>query len=397
MEGQAMHKPSGTFKLDINGKYGKKGSYYVRFKFPDPITGERKEKTKGGLATQAEAKSVLSDLMAENTSGELVIDRGFTVAQAWELYVEELEMRVKLGTIKKKTLDSYATIYELHIRPRWGKRVMAEVRPLDIVRFFKDHERLRRDSNVWHIVRTCFAIAHKNGFLGANPFLRVKRSDVVSEKKIKKAEKFWDVKQLKTFRDAIAKDDHPERWFYEIIIFSGLRRGEAIGICDDSLDFTNPGMPTLTIDRQLTLDISGNPEWDTPKTETSKRTVVLIDEAVTAIREQQFKRATYELEYKDEWTNERGALFVNADGSILNPDTFSKRFSRYVKELGLPNIGLHGLRHTFATVALEAGVPLKALSEMLGHSEVNITADIYQHVTVETKATAFEQVAGLIR
>ena len=125
--------------------------------------------------------------------------------------------------------------------------------------------------------------------------------------------------------------------------------------------------------------------------------MVLIDEAVTAIREQQFKRATYELEYKDEWTNERGALFVNADGSILNPDTFSKRFSRYVKELGLPNIGLHGLRHTFATVALEAGVPLKALSEMLGHSEVNITADIYQHVTVETKATAFEQVAGLIR
>jgi site-specific recombinase XerD len=123
----------------------------------------------------------------------------------------------------------------------------------------------------------------------------------------------------------------------------------------------------------------------------------LIDEAVTAIREQQFKRATYELEYQDEWTNERGALFVNADGSILNPDSFSKRFSRYVKELGLTNIGLHGLRHTFATVALEAGVPLKVLSDMLGHSEITVTADIYQHVTVESKATAFEQVAGLIR
>ena len=391
-----MHKPSGNYKLDTKGRHGKKGTYYIRFRFPDPITGERKEKVKGGLANQGEAKAVLAGLIAEQTGGELVVDTGFVVSQAWELFAEELEMRVEIGKIKKKTADLYSAVWECHVKSLWGSRIMAEVRPLDIVRFFKNHAKDGvNEKHLWHVVKSCFDIAYKNGVLGSNPFQRVKKSDIIAPAKSKAGEKFWTMQQLKDFRKAIAKDDHPERWLYELTIFTGLRRGEVLGICDDAIDLT--GKPILEIKRQVACDIKGHPNWDTPKTESSTRTVVLIDEAVTAIREQQFKRATYELEYENEWTNERGALFVNSDGGMFNPDRYSKRFSRYVKELGLPNIGLHGLRHTFATVALDAGVPLKVLSEMLGHSEISVTADVYQHVTVETKATAFEQVAGLIR
>ena len=92
-----------------------------------------------------------------------------------------------------------------------------------------------------------------------------------------------------------------------------------------------------------------------------------------------------------------GAVFVNPDGGMWRPESYGKRFQRYVKKLGLPPIGLHGLRHTFATAALDAGVPLKVLSRILGHSRIEITADVYQHVTPETSEAAFEQVAGLIR
>jgi integrase len=91
-----------------------------------------------------------------------------------------------------------------------------------------------------------------------------------------------------------------------------------------------------------------------------------------------------------------GLVFAREDGSPLDPDTFSKSFKGHVRAAGLPEIRVHDLRHTWASLALKAGVPLKVVSEILGHSSISITADIYQHTTPSMFEEATRAVAALI-
>lgn len=89
-------------------------------------------------------------------------------------------------------------------------------------------------------------------------------------------------------------------------------------------------------------------------------------------------------------------VFSQPDGSTLSPNAFSQAFDRQVKGAGLPRIRLHDLRHTHATLALEAGIHPKVISERLGHSTVSITLDIYSHAIPALQETAAELVAALV-
>jgi integrase len=89
--------------------------------------------------------------------------------------------------------------------------------------------------------------------------------------------------------------------------------------------------------------------------------------------------------------------FCHPDARPYNPDRFSQEFDRALgRHDKLPRIRLHDLRHTWATLALAAGVPVKIVSERLGHATTSVTSDIYSHVTPTMGADAAEKVAGLI-
>lgn len=91
-----------------------------------------------------------------------------------------------------------------------------------------------------------------------------------------------------------------------------------------------------------------------------------------------------------------GLVFTHPDGRWYHPERFSREFDRAVERHGLNRIRLHDLRHTWATLALEAGVHVKVASERLGHSSSVITLDTYSHVSGAVASDAAEQVANLI-
>ena len=103
-----------------------------------------------------------------------------------------------------------------------------------------------------------------------------------------------------------------------------------------------------------------------------------------------------QLEFRDLWQR-TGYVFTELDGSPLVPDRVTQDFARIVRRAEFPHMTLHGLRHAFATISLTAGVDLKTTSEMLGHSSIAITADIYSHVLPQVQQAAAEAVGQLMR
>jgi integrase len=91
---------------------------------------------------------------------------------------------------------------------------------------------------------------------------------------------------------------------------------------------------------------------------------------------------------------ETGRVFTREDGSHLHPDVLSKRFDTWVRRAGLPRITFHGLRHTWATMAMEKGIHTKVVSERLGHANISVTLDIYSKVRPAMDAHAAETVAA---
>jgi integrase len=109
---------------------------------------------------------------------------------------------------------------------------------------------------------------------------------------------------------------------------------------------------------------------------------------VEALRHQKARQAVAKLAAGPAWQDRHNLIFTNDVGQPVNPESVSSGFRKMATRLGLQPVRFHDLRHTAASLLLAAGVPLKVVSETLGHSSIAITADVYQHVTPDLRREA---------
>jgi integrase len=150
----------------------------------------------------------------------------------------------------------------------------------------------------------------------------------------------------------------------------------------------------LAITRAL-VPAKGGPELTEPKTASGRRNVALDPGTVAALREHRKRQLEERLAWGSAY-RDCGFVFCREDGPPVWPADFSAAFKRHVKAAGLPVIRLHDLRHTHATLALEAGVHPKVVSERLGHASVGITLDTYSHAIAALQEDAAAKVAALL-
>jgi integrase len=132
-----------------------------------------------------------------------------------------------------------------------------------------------------------------------------------------------------------------------------------------------------------------------PKTSRSRRSIALDPRSVAALRSWRAAQAAERLAWGAGWTDS-GLVFTREDGTPIHPEWLSDAFEWRIKTAGLPRIRLHDLRHTHASLGLAAGVPIKVMSERLGHTSSSFTADAYQHVTPGLEEEAAATVARLV-
>jgi integrase len=174
-----------------------------------------------------------------------------------------------------------------------------------------------------------------------------------------------------------------------LLVATGLRRGEALALRWPDLDLTN-GLLRV---RGTLSRVNGHLVISEPKTERSRRDVPLPPATVALLRSVKASQAVERLEAASIWV-ETGVVFTTESGRAVDPRNSVRAISTTAKALGMSGVGLHTLRHSFATHMLEAAVPLHTVSELLGHPSVAVTDDVYGHVSTEGARSAVDRLSA---
>jgi integrase len=206
----------------------------------------------------------------------------------------------------------------------------------------------------------------------------------------------WTVGQLSAFLDHVADNRYLPAWIF--LATTGCRRGEALGIHWTDLDFERT---TAVISRQVTA--VNHQIRIKPLTKTKHGHVVDLDPDTLDMLRRWKARQNEEKLLAGPGYRDDGFVFTHPDGSVYHPDRFSREFLRNQESYNrlhpdeqLPRLVLHGLRHTWATLALEDGIDIHIVSAQLDHSSTHLTSEIYTHVTRPMRTDATRRVAARI-
>jgi integrase len=375
----------------MRGHIAKKGNrYYVVVDEPTE-DGRRRRRWHGSWTTKKEAGTALTAILGKIDSGSYVPPSAATLGG---FLVDEWlpAMRTRL---RPSTIGSYETIVGAYVVPRIGDVKLQRLTPARLNVFYAGllDDGAKRGGglsptstrNVHRVLHRALADAVRWDRLPKNPAdfadpPRTGRGEMVT----------WTAAELRAFLAHSDGDDLAALW--RLLASTGLRRGEALGLRWADIDLDGGH---IAVQRALSY-VGAEAVLGDVKTSRSRRRVTIPTKTVVSLRAHRARQLETRLLVGPGYRDDLDLVFAAPDGSPLRPATVSRRFARLVTEAELPTLTLHGLRHSWATLALSAGVPLKVASEVLGHASTTITADTYQHVTPAMVEDATERVAALI-
>ncbi len=403
----------------MRGGIQKKGNYYYAVVYDgiDPGTGRKRRSWIPAGTRRSDAERILAEEIKRRHDGAPVPTEKLTFGQ----YLTDRWLPIQKSRVRHSTYDSYRRNIELHVLPALGRRPIERLTPDDIDVFYAtlltegrkkptaSKANSRRGTsktptgdgtevddkpvglapktvrNIHLMLNKAMNDAQRKGIVIRNvvsladaPTLRNRQEGNI---------KAWDVKQLRTFLDSVR--DHRLHPAFHLSSHTGMRRGEVLGLrwCDVDFDAKR-----LSV-RQALVSIAYDVEISDVKTRTGRRTIDLDPVTVDVLKAWRMERAE---EKGGVDPSDDELVFVKPDGSWIHPQTFSQVLDRKVAKLDVPTISLHDLRHTHATLLLKAGVPVKVVSERLGHANVAFTMAIYQHVLPGMQAAAAATFSSLL-
>lgn len=302
------------------------------------------------------------------------------------------------------TLRNYRERYEHNVQPFIGSMLLRDVKPMDCQMILNAMESDYAGSTIrqtYMTMGTFFKSAKDNGFIDRHPMDGVRYT-----KPVRAVDDihFLTVDEQKRFLEA-AKGSHNYAQ-YALILETGLRTGEMIGLTWDAIDWEKR---TLTVNKTLEFRYKQD-EWRAgpPKTESSYRTIPLTDTAYGILREiydtREYRNESNGLStvltFMDRKTGQkrklvmRDLVFINwRTGMPAKNSSYDTHLYKLCDEAGIKRFCMHALRHTYATRAIESGMQPKVLQKLLGHASSKTTMDRYVHVTDDSMQKAVAQFA----
>lgn len=364
--------------------------------------------------TQDEVSKKMRAAVAEVDRGTYTIPSKLTVKQWFEIWLAEY-----MGDKKPLTVQQYRSMAETHIFPALGAVKLSKLTAPQLQKFYNqlavDGMTTRRKNpetgkieivkktetridpetgksetiyfplsaksirNIHGIICKALNVAISQGMIKDNVAQRVTVPKTIQEEVNPLTEE-----QQKAFLSAIQK--HKYKTLYTVILFSGLREGEAIGLTWDCIDFQKG---TMKIYRQLQRIPGKWSEFRFAPLKNSKTRVIKLSPFILGeLRKQRTKQREDKLAAGETWKGfqyerdqENYYVFTDSLGEHLKSVTVYNNFKKLASEIGVPEARVHDLRHTFAVNSLQCGDDIKTVQDALGHATAAFTLDVYAHVS----------------
>ncbi len=291
-------------------------------------------------------------------------------------------------TTKDKTFTRYKEIVSLHLIPKFGNCDVNDLTPIVVQKYISellDHGNLKTGKGlapnsvnaIIVVVQNSLQTAHLLGIADQYEMDKLKRP-----KAKKKEVTCFTPAEQKKIEQAVMLDKRVKMRGIVVCLYSGLRIGELLALEWSDIDFGS-GEMSITKNCHDGKDVNGKFTriTDTPKTATSKRVIPLPKPILQMLREMK-KNST--------------SLYVISGGdTVLSVRSYQMSFELLLSKLNIPHRGFHSLRHTFATRALECGMDVKTLSEILGHKSATITLNRYAHSLMDHKKNMMNRLGKL--
>jgi integrase len=381
----------------VRGYTVKKGKQYyaVVYEGIDPGTGRERRRWIPAGPRRSDAERLVTDLVKRRNDGQQTPHGKTTLGE----YLTEKWLPLQRSQLRPSTFDSYRRNIRLHVLPVLGRVPLQRLAPEDLdslyARLLADGRCDGREGGLSvKTVRLVHLVLHKalSDALRKGSVVR-NVATVADPPKLSSAKrpeiKVWTADQLRMFLDQIQTN----RAYAALFVSShtGMRRGEILGLRWTDVHFDEA---RLSI-RQALISVAYEMQVSDVKTGAGRRSIDLDDRTLAVLRQWRKAQAEEKLLLGSEY-HDQDLVFCRADGDPIHPDLFSQTFDRAVARLGLPDITLHDLRHTHASLLLKAGVPVKVVSERLGHASPAFTLNVYQHVIPGMQAAAAAVFSSLV-
>ena len=371
------------YKLVGTDKKGVK-IYKITIELGKDIFGKRDRLVKFFHCSLAEAKIHNAELTKQYYhKGKNANVRDFTFQQYSEIFIK----KYCEGNIGLITINNYKRLLK-YIIPYLGT---FKLRKIDSYILDSMYKKLKQGVNgkelssnsmydYYKLINVMFNQAVKWKFLDENP-----NKDTNKPKREKVEQKFYDLEQVSDLTNCLKNECIKYKTLVILALDSGARRGEISALRWSDIDFdTN----TMRIERSLKV-VKGVVDEKKPKTKSSNRVIVLSDTTINLLKEYKSWQDNYILEMGKKWKG-TDRIFTDKYGEHINPATCYKIFTKIIKKYNLEHIRFHDLRHTSASILIHKGINPKAVSQRLGHSNINITSDIYTHTfEIDKKTSAY--------
>lgn len=376
---------TGTIRKKTVTRSGKEYTYWeARYSVGhDPGTGKQIQRSITGK-TQKEVSQKLKAATAAIDAGTYTAPNKMTVGEWLDIW-----QRDYLGSVKPLTAASYKGIIKNHIKPALGAGKLEALNAHTVQEFYNSLENLSPSS-----VKTVHGVLHQalkqamiNGYIRFNPTTacklpRVERREIAP----------LDEAQTTAFLAAIK--GHQFEALYTLDLFTGMRRGELLGLTWDCVDFKKG---TIRIEKQLQREKKRGGQYIFVSLKNGKaRAITPAPFVMKLLKRHRAKQTEQRLKAGPLW-EDSNLVFTDERGHHLNGETIYKNFKRIAEKLGIPSARLHDLRHTYAVAAIRSGDDIKTIQGNLGHATAAFTLDVYGHVTEEMKKASADRMETYIK
>ena len=361
-------------------KRGKTWTYQIYVGI-DEKTGKANFITRGGFKTEKICNEALNKAIYELNNGQMVFNKEMTFGQFARYWIE-----MKEPSVEAITLNGYKQRINDYMIPHFEKVKLESLNELRIRKWMKwlfDRLSSGHAVDVFKMMRQMLEKAVKKHLINRNPF-----EDIETPKGSRKKMNVWNTDEMNRFLDH-AKTSHYYPVFL-IALSTGMRQSEILGLQWDAINFEND-----SISVRSTLEVHTKILKDRTKNESSIRYIIVNPEVMSYLKKHRLDQKQQRLLLGTAWTS-NNLVCVTEVGTPMTARNVLRSLYSIIERAGVKRITFHEIRHTHATALLSAGLDSSIIQNRLGHKSIDITMDIYAHVTPNMQQQAADTIQKLL-